>query len=151
MNRDERPRQPSGADDGAGELSSRRKFLRQVGLTTAVAAAAVGAAELAGLAPASAAAKKTAGKAGQKLRFQGLAPVKVVRSTAARPATSVTPDCEVFNGPCYCEPNHCDGACPSGYWCNLCISLPCGYSSGFYCVKGGCDYSRHSVGWCEAC
>lgn len=146
MDRDERPRQPSGEDGAAGETRSRRKFLRQFGVTTAAAAAAVGAAELIGLAPASAAAKVKVKAA--KAPFRGVAPVKIVRSAAAGQAA--TPDCGTIAGSCTCVPGWCGGPCPSGYWCNFCNNDGvCG--SGNYCVKGGCNQSWHRATVCIIC
>jgi hypothetical protein len=146
MDQDEEARQRSGQDRAPAEFTGRRKFLRQVGMTAAAAAAAVGAAELAGLKPAAAAAKRNA--VASSAPFRGTAPIKIVRPV--RTGQGATPDCYAAYGGCFCSEGHCDdGHCPHGYVCNYCFSTSCG--SGYYCIKGGCNHHVHSVQLCTIC
>jgi hypothetical protein len=149
MDRNERPSQPSGEDSGASENTSRRKFLRQFGVT---AAAAAGVAGLAGMKPAAAAVKgRTA-----SLPYLGIAPQKIVRSV--RTGQQVTPDCIPISASCSCSPGHCGTTggtpCPPGYWCNRCWGTgahTCFGTSGYFCVKGGCSHFPHRAGVCTLC
>ncbi len=117
----------------AGKASSRRKFLRQVGMTAAATAAAVGAADVFGVTAASAAAKQgTRGRPTMKVSEGPPALVKKVRDIrAARPNYL----------PFYCcspTPGDCGKPChPNGVWCHTCVSST-GNDFWQECIKG--DY-----------
>jgi hypothetical protein len=111
--------------------ADRRKFMRQLGMAGALAAAVVGATEVTGLSPALAA------KHDQKAK-----PGKSVREIRARQAAGhADANCQYYTI-CSCTPGQCGRACPSGYWCHHCsgvagvrkVVLP-----GHYCVAGGCS------------
>jgi len=92
--------------------TSRRQFLRRTGITAAVAAAFVGAADIAGMSSASAAVKHKNGRA-------------------------ASPDACCVS--CTYTPGHCNGgkACPSGECCFRCVNN-CGGTS-FECLTHSCS------------
>jgi hypothetical protein len=136
------------ADDHEnGARTTRRKFLRQVGLTAAAGAAAAGIVEVAGLAPAFGATRGTtsAGSAGNPTLVRAVTPSKLPASAAKKlqeirsrqvQESTVHPDSAMF---CYCTPGQCPGgAChPDGVWCHYCYNVSgfCG-PSGYYCING---------------
>lgn len=149
MDRNERPSRPSGEGSGTSESRSRRKFLRQFGVT---AAGAAGLAGLAGLKPASAAVKGRPAA----LPFLGIAPQKIVRPVRA--GQEATPDCNPIGASCSCSPGHCGTTvgvpCPPGYWCNRCWgsgAFTCFGGSGYFCVQGGCLHAPHRAQLCTLC
>jgi hypothetical protein len=111
-----------------GPTASRRKFLRQVGMTAAAAAAGVGAADVFGVRSAHAAPKQgTHGRPTMKLSEGPPALVKRVREIrSARPDEGI-PVC------CSPAPGNCGRPChPNGVWCHICCSISCWYS----CIEG---------------
>lgn len=146
MDHNQRPSQPSDEDSGASKIRSRRKFLRQFGVT---AAGAAGLAGLAGLKPPSASAAVN----GRNLPYLGIVPQKIVRPVRA--GQDATPDCNGVVGSCSCSPGHCAGGpCPPGYWCNRCWgsgTRTCFGRSGYFCVAGGCLHAPHLAGLCTLC
>jgi hypothetical protein len=106
--------------DETGKAPSRRKFLRQVGMTAAAAAAVAGAADVFGVAPAFAAAKQgTRDRSATPARKLGEAPpalAKKVREIRTARAN--------YN-PFYCcspTPGDCGKPCVRGEWCHTCVS-----------------------------
>jgi hypothetical protein len=103
-----------------GKAPSRRKFLRQVGMTAAAAAAVAGAAEVFGLTPASAAAKQgTRGRPALPANKLSEAPPALAKKV--RDIRAAQPNYNPF----YCcspTPGHCGKPCPHGEWCHTCVS-----------------------------
>lgn len=122
--------------DGTPPAPSRRKFLRQVGMTAAATAAAVGAAEALGMTPAFAGSKQGARVTpATPMNVMPLAQLPAGTAKRMQEIRSVHPDSAVCCDP---DPGHCGGPChPSSVWCHVCCNSLgyCWYS----CLYG--DYS----------
>jgi hypothetical protein len=112
--------------------ATRRKFLRQIGMTGAATAMVVGLADVAGVKPAFAATKATPKSRGV-LTSPNLPAQAQKRIQEIRARTTADPDTAYFVG-CSPTPGECGGPCePAGVWCHWCC-----YESG-YC--GGREIS----------
>ncbi len=126
--------------------ASRRKFLRQIGMTAAAGAAVAGFADVAGLAPALASAK-SAPKARGVLAHSTLPAQtqKKIREIRAHRASPDVPQASLFVN-CSPTPGQCGGPChPNGVWCHWCCleSAHCGgrkISCWRSCIGGDFDF-----------
>ena len=138
MNQDTHDSQPERDQDGP---ATRRKFLRQVGMTAAATAAVAGLADVAGMKPAFAAAKS------KGVPARAMSPSMQKKIQEIR---SVHPDTTLFYS-CALAPGHCGGPChPSGVWCHNCcyVSNYCGGPKieCIYSCNGGDYYFCSSLG-----
>jgi nitrous oxide reductase len=142
--------QPGSSGQGG---SSRRKFLRQVGVTAAATAAFAGIADATGLGSAFAATKTTpTGPAGKTMTLVRALPAKdlpagqakkvqEIRARRAQELAGNVNPATVGEYYCYCTPGQCGSGChPNGVWCHYCYNV-FGYCiiSAHYCIEGCSD------------
>jgi hypothetical protein len=126
----------------------RRKFLRQVGMTAAATAAFAGIGDVAGMKAAGAATKVKPTSAANKDTLVRALPVAELPAVSRKKVQEIrlrhgqekgeNPDAAGAMY-CFCDPNHCPGAChPNGVWCHYCYYWSGGYCgpSGYYCIEG---------------
>jgi hypothetical protein len=138
VNQDTHDSQP---EQNQGAPATRRKFLRQIGMTAAATAAVTGLADVAGMKPAFAATKGTPKSEGARV-ISTLSPARQKKIQEIR---SAHPDTLLFMS-CQLTPGKCGGCHPAGVWCHLCCSVSayCGnyghYNNCSYVCSGG-EYS----------
>ena len=122
---------------------SRRKFLRQVGLTAAATAAVAGAADAFGVTAARASTQKAArtkvsiGKNATPFSKASPATAKKVREIRAE-YNAAHPDA-VCSWYCHLAPGSCGAPChPNGVWCHVCVGPNSSFS--FVCLGGHSNF-----------
>lgn len=131
--------------DRMDRTASRRKFLRQIGVSAVGTAALAGMVDITGMSAASAATQRARAKLAAAKKSQGKSVRAVNAQAGATPAA-----CTVsVVGSCTCAPGNCGGPCPKGYWCNYCQTHDPTYcASGFRCIAGGCNVLFNAVVCC---
>jgi hypothetical protein len=104
--------------------ATRRKFLRQIGMTTATAAVVAGLADVAGMKPAFAATKGTSTSKGVPARSDSPEIRKMIQEIRTRNGQQVgglNTESRHITLWCQLTPGHCGGPCePSSVWCHRC-------------------------------